>query len=114
MDNPDSRLIVYGSLAPGGANAFLLAGLIGEWYRCRIRGHMGHYRSFKSFKYNPQGPEHSAWLFESADLPRVLPDLDDFEGEEYERIIIPAQVRDQWVMAQVYEGKQVDEGGSGR
>ena len=26
-DNPETRLIVYGSLAPGGVNAFLLAGL---------------------------------------------------------------------------------------
>jgi hypothetical protein len=107
-DNPETRLIVYGSLAPGGANAFLLAGLIGEWYRCSIRGHLGRYRGFKSFRYDPQGPELEAWLLSSAELPRVLPDLDDFEGEEYERIIIPARVEDRWVMAQVYEGKYVD------
>jgi gamma-glutamylcyclotransferase (GGCT)/AIG2-like uncharacterized protein YtfP len=106
--NPEERLIVYGSLAPGGSNAFLLAGLIGEWYRCHIRGHMGRYRGFKSFKYDPQGPEHSAWLFESAELPRVLPELDEFEGEEYRRIIIPVHVLGRWVMAQVYEGKHVD------
>jgi gamma-glutamylcyclotransferase (GGCT)/AIG2-like uncharacterized protein YtfP len=106
--NPEERLIVYGSLAPGGANAFLLAGLIGEWHRCHIRGHMGRYRGFKSFRYDPQGPEHSAWLLESAELPRVLPDLDEFEGEEYERLIIPAQVRDRWLMAQIYVGKYLD------
>jgi gamma-glutamylcyclotransferase (GGCT)/AIG2-like uncharacterized protein YtfP len=106
--NPEENLIVYGSLAPGEANHFLLAGLEGEWYRCRIRGRLGNYRGFKSFRYDPHGPEHPAWLFLSTELPRVLPELDDFEGEEYERIIIPARVGDRWVMAQVYEGKYVD------
>jgi len=107
-DNPETRLIVYGSLAPGGANAFMLAGLAGEWHPCRIRGHLGAYRGFKSFRYDPQGPEHPAWLLKSAELPGVIPDLDDFEGEEYQRRIIPAQVNNHWVMAQVYEGKYVD------
>ena len=109
-DTPDTRLIVYGSLAPGEANAFLLAGLPGEWHRCRIRGHLGNYRGFKSFRYDPRGPEHPAWLLISAELPGVIPDLDDFEGEEYERIIIPAKVNGRFLMAQVYEGKYADEG----
>jgi hypothetical protein len=104
----EERLVVYGSLAPGGPTSFLLSGLIGEWYRCSIRGHLGRYRGFKSFRYDPQGPEIAAWLLESAELPRVLADLDDFEGEEYERIIIPALVNDRWVMAQIYAGKYVD------
>ena len=68
-DNPETRLIVYGSLAPGGVNAFMLAGLVGEWYPCRIRGRMGTYLGFKSFRYDPQGPEHPAWLFRPRNSP---------------------------------------------
>jgi gamma-glutamylcyclotransferase (GGCT)/AIG2-like uncharacterized protein YtfP len=108
MNDPETKLIVYGSLAPGEANHFLLAGLTGEWYRCSIRGHLGHYRGFKSFRYAPQGPEHPAWLLESSELPRIIEDLDDFEGAEYERIVVPTQVGDRWVRAQIYAGKQVD------
>ena len=107
-DNPETRLIVYGSLAPGEANAFMLAGLAGEWRPCRIRGHLGDFRGFKSFRYDPQGPEHPAWLLSSAELPRIIPELDDFEGEGYQRRLIPAQVHGRWVMAQVYEGRYVD------
>jgi gamma-glutamylcyclotransferase (GGCT)/AIG2-like uncharacterized protein YtfP len=106
--NPEEKLIVYGSLAPGEANHFLLTGLRGEWCRCHIRGYLGHYRGFKSFRYDPRWPEHLAWLLESAELPRLIPDLDDFEGEEYERSIIPAEVGTRWVMAQIYEGKYID------
>jgi gamma-glutamylcyclotransferase (GGCT)/AIG2-like uncharacterized protein YtfP len=107
-DNSETRLIVYGSLAPGEANHFLVAGLKGEWRRCQIRGYLGHYRGFKSFRYDPQGPEHPAWLLVSDELPRVILELDDFEGEEYERSIILAKLGEQWVMAQVYEGKYCD------
>jgi gamma-glutamylcyclotransferase (GGCT)/AIG2-like uncharacterized protein YtfP len=107
-DNLETRLIVYGSLAPGGVNAFMLAGLSGEWHPCRIRGRMGIFMGFKSFRYDPQGPEHPAWLFSSADLPRIIPELDDFEGEGYERRIIPARVNGRWVRAQVYEGRYLD------
>jgi gamma-glutamylcyclotransferase (GGCT)/AIG2-like uncharacterized protein YtfP len=106
--NPETKLIVYGSLAPGEANHFLLTGLAGEWCRCHIRGYLGQFRGFKSFRYDPQGPEHLAWLLGSAELPQVISELDDFEGEEYERIIIPAKLGEQWVMAQVYEGKYCD------
>lgn len=108
IDNPETKLIVYGSLAPGEANHFLLAGLRGEWYFCHIRGHIGQYRGFKSFCYDPHGSEHPAWLLVSPELARVIPELDDFEGEEYERIIIPVQVNGRWIMAQIYEGKYID------
>lgn len=108
MDTPETKLIVYGSLAPGEVNDFMLAGLQGEWHPCCIRGRMGAFLGFKSFRYDPQGPEHPAWLFSSADLPRIILELDDFEGEEYERRIIPAWVSGRWVMAQVYPGKYVD------
>ncbi len=102
-DHPETRFIVYGSLAPGGANAFHAGGPRGEWHPCRIRGRLGTYPGFKSFRYDPQGPEHPAWLLESTDLPRIIPDLDDFEGEAYKRLVIPAKVDGRWVMAQVYE-----------
>ena len=107
-DSPETKLIVYGSLAPGGVNAFMLAGLSGEWHPCRIRGRMGTFRGFKSFRYDPQGPEHPAWLLTSPALPGIMPELDDFEGEAYERRIIPARVNGGWVLAQIYAGKQAD------
>ncbi len=102
---PEEKLIVYGSLAPGGSNAFMFKGVEGSWHRCRIWGRMLHWRGFKSFKWDPKGPEHEAWLFASAALPQIFPGLDDFEGDEYQRLVIPARVGDAWVLAHIYEGK---------
>ena len=106
---PDEKLIVYGSLAPGGSNAFLFAGVPGTWHRCSIRGHMGRLHGFKSFQYDPGGAELPAWLFDSPVLPRLLPDLDGLEGQEYRRVLIPPMVDGYWVVAHIYEGRRTDE-----
>lgn len=104
----EERLIIYGSLAPGGSNNFMFKGVEGNWHKCLICGHMGRWRGFKSFKFDPDGQEYVAWMFESPVLPQMYPDLDDFEGEEYQRVLIPARVGDQWVIAHIYEGKYCD------
>ena len=101
MDNPQTRLIVYGSLAPGEANAFMLAGLSGEWRPCRIRGRMGAFMGFKSFRYDPQGPEHPAWLLSSAELLGSSQSWTTSRGRNTRRRIIPARVNGRWVKAQV-------------
>ncbi len=106
--DPEQRLVVYGSLAPGGVNNFILARLGGSWHRCTIRGRIRMYRGFRAFKYDPQGEEQSAWLFTSEALPDKFPDLDDFEGDDYRRILIPVNVAGQEILAHVYEGKYVE------
>lgn len=106
LDNQDERLIVYGSLVPGGMYHFLLADLEGAWEPCVIRGRMGEYWGFKAFRYEAAGPEHPAWLFTSPALPEKFPELDAFEGEPYRRVIIQARVGIRRVLAHIYEGKE--------
>jgi gamma-glutamylcyclotransferase (GGCT)/AIG2-like uncharacterized protein YtfP len=107
-ENPEERLIVYGSLAPGGPNNFMLARLEGTWIKCTIRGRMGKYRGFKVFQFDPDGEEHQAWLFSPPLLPRKFPDLDDYEGSEYRRILIPALINGHEILAYIYEGLYID------
>ena len=63
------RLIVYGTLVPGGMYHYLLADLPGTWEKCVIRGCMGSFMGYKSFRIDPSGEEHPAWLFISPGLP---------------------------------------------
>ncbi len=105
-DDSDHRLIVYGTLVPGGMYHYLLAGLPGTWEKCFIRGYMGEHWGFQAFHYDADGPEHPAWLLTSPALPRAFPELDAFEGEPYRRTIIPARVEIRRVLANVYEGKE--------
>ena len=104
-DNPDHHLIVYGTLVPGGMYHFLLADLPGTWERCVIRGYMREHWGFRAFQYDEQGPEHPAWLFISPGLPEKFPELDVFEGEAYQRRVIPAWVGKRLVLAHIYAGR---------
>jgi hypothetical protein len=69
---------------------------------------MGEYWGFKAFQYDAGGPEHEAWLLTSRALPERFPELDAFEGEPYRRTIIPVQLGRRRVLANVYEGKEID------
>ena len=69
---------------------------------------MGTFQGFKSFRYDPQGPEHPAWLLESTDLPRIIPELDDFEGEHRAPHHPGTESGAVGVRGQVYAGKYVD------
>ena len=101
----EERLIVYGTLMPGGQYHHLMADLAAEWEKCTIRGRLGTYRGYPSFKWNPAGEPHPAWLVTSTGLPAKFRDLDDFEGDDYVRRLIPADVGGRLVIAYIYEGK---------
>ncbi len=88
------RLIVYGSLAPGGPNHGLLAELDGEWTKGWVTGELlergwSAAMSYPALRWCPEGGEIEAHLLVSDDLPRFWRRLDDFEGLEYNRIWAP-------------------------
>ncbi len=101
----EERLIVYGTLIPGGQYHHLLADLAARWEKCTIRGRLGTYQGYPSFKWNPAGEPHSAWLVTSPKLPAKFRELDDFEGDDYTRRLIPAEAGSRLVIAYIYEGK---------
>ena len=105
LSGAEERLVVYGTLAPGGEYAHLLADLPGVWRLCTICGHMGTYRRYKTFRWNPLGQVHQAWMFTSPALPARFAVLDRFEGRAYQRRLIPAQAGSCLVIANIYEGK---------
>jgi hypothetical protein len=107
LANPEGRLIVYGTLAPGGKYHHLLANLAADWEKCTIRGSLGAYRGYPSFKWNPGGEPHPAWLVTSPGLPAKYRELDDFEGAAYTRRLLPAETARRLVIACIYEGKVV-------
>jgi gamma-glutamylcyclotransferase (GGCT)/AIG2-like uncharacterized protein YtfP len=105
LTRPEERLIVYGTLVPGGRYHHLLAPLAANWEKCAIRGRLGSYQGYPSFKWNPAGEPHPAWLVTSPELAAKFRELDDFEGEAYTRRLIPAEVGPRLVIAYIYEGK---------
>ena len=90
-----NRLIVYGSLMPGGPNHSLLETLGGEWTAGHIEGDLveggwGSALGYPAYLPRPGGPRVRAFLLHSSRLDaEAWQMLDDFEGSAYRRIVVP-------------------------
>lgn len=106
-----SRLVVYGSLAPGKSNHHQMAGMHGSWSRVTVRGRLlaagwGTALGYPGFIWDEVGGESiEALLFTSPDLPDHWDRLDHFEGQDYRRILVPALLAGELVPANIYEIK---------
>jgi len=93
------RLFVYGSLAPGQANAHVLADVPGTWQPATVRGKLfsegwGAAIGYPGIIPDESGDEVPGLVFSSEALSRHWPRLDEFEGEGYERVQIKATLED--------------------
>lgn len=93
------QLFVYGTLAPGRANAHQLAGLKGTWTPATIRGRLyengwGAALGFPAVIPDDDGDLIKGFIFKSADLNEHWQRLDEFEGEGYQRVIVTAEYDD--------------------
>lgn len=87
-----SALFVYGSLQPGAENEKYLQDIRGSWKQGYVLGNLvtegwGTKIGFPAIKVNEQGDQIKGWLLESDELQAHLKRLDEFEGDEYQRII---------------------------
>jgi gamma-glutamylcyclotransferase (GGCT)/AIG2-like uncharacterized protein YtfP len=93
------RLFVYGTLAPGRANAHLLADVAGTWEPATVRGRLfpegwGAARGYPGIVLDEAGEEVDGLVFTSDVLAEHWPRLDEFEGEGYRRVLTTARLRD--------------------
>ncbi|MFN3162496.1 MAG: gamma-glutamylcyclotransferase [Pseudohongiellaceae bacterium] len=112
----ETRLFVYGTLAPGESNAHIMAGLNGRWEVAELRGYV-YPDGLEASEWYPalilpganddSAPTVSGRLFVSADLPEFWPQLDAFEGACYQRVVVSVTGRDSGAVdAYVYELNQ--------
>jgi gamma-glutamylcyclotransferase (GGCT)/AIG2-like uncharacterized protein YtfP len=112
--NSDCQLAVYGSLAPGQSNHHLLAHLPGNWVgRFLVHGDLqaagwGAALGYPAITWREDGPEVQVQLFISQHLPMHWARLDEFEGEEYRRILVPLYHEGRFMtVANLYEAHRV-------
>ena len=89
----NDRLAVYGSLAPGKSNHYMLARYPGIWTRGRVRGDLvnagwGAAGGFPGLVPRADAPWVRVEIFESKELQNAWGALDEFEGIEYQRVLI--------------------------
>lgn len=103
----DTRLAVYGSLAPGRVNHGQISALAGSWRQGTVRGFLhpagwGAALGFPGLVLDPAGPEVAVDVFESAELPEHWARLDEFEGPGYRRAVASVQFADGVLPACIY------------
>ena len=105
---PDTRLAVYGTLAPDRINHHQISALTGNWQRGTVKGTLlssgwGAALGFPGLILDPLGPSVVVDLFESKDLPQHWARLDEFEGSGYRRVVTTVNteqgVRSAWIYA---------------
>ena len=88
------RLAAYGTLAPGRPNHHVVAPLGGEWTAGIVEGDMsaegwGTTFGYPAFRPRIGGPAVAVQVLTAAALAGAWDELDEFEGPEYQRILVP-------------------------
>ena len=102
------RLFIYGSLQPGGPNEHVLTAIGGEWEPAVIKGSLvergwGAKIGYPGLVIDESGNEVHGHVFSSPNLNAKWAYLDEFEGEEYERIVASVTLQSgEQVRAHVY------------
>ena len=105
LDQPDKRLAVYGTLAPGGVNHSVLENIAGSWAEATLPGHIYYDDGLPYFKWDLDAPLVNIQVLESDILPKYWRELDRFEGENYGRIWIVARLADgELSILNIYKG----------
>jgi len=103
-----TRLFVYGSLQPGGPNEHVLTAFEGEWKPAVMKGTLvnsgwGASIGYPGLVVDEKGGDVRGHIFISSHLDAHWAYLDEFEGEEYERIVATAILANgEQVQAHVY------------
>lgn len=95
----ERRLAVYGSLAPGKLNHHIVAPAGGEWAAGLVTGVFsengwGATHGFPGLRWSPGAADVRVSLLTSDALPERWADLDQFEGDDYMRILVPVTADD--------------------
>ena len=108
---PEHHLVVYGSLAPGEPNHHQLDGIHGMWERGVVHGVLhdrgwGARIGYPALDWQPDGPTVDVHLFSSEQLPEHWARLDQFEGKEYRRCLVPVfKSGELLAVGQIYTGE---------
>ena len=93
------HLFVYGTLGPGRPNEHVLTAIGGTWEEASVNGYLkplgwGAEMGYPGIVLDDSGDEIKGHIFFSDKLDDYWDELDNFEGEEYKRVLINVKTKD--------------------
>ena len=87
------RLFVYGTLGPVRPGEHVLSSIGGTWEKASVNGYLkpkgwGAEMGYPGIVLDDAGNEIKGYIFCSDKLDFYWDELDDFEGEEYKRVLV--------------------------
>lgn len=85
------KLFIYGSLGPLQPNEHILTAIGGKWEPATVKGHLkqcgwGAEMGYPAIVLDKDGEDVRGFVFSSKNLAKHWNEIDDFEGDEYERV----------------------------
>ncbi len=102
LDRPSTRLACYGTLRPGEANYWVLADLGGNWQDGTVEGAVADWLGYPRLTWTSGGSGVAVKVLQSERLGEAWSRIDDFEGSEYVRSLVPVRINDSIVVASCY------------
>ena len=106
LDHPSHRLAVYGTLKPSGSNSVQLSSIEGEWLEGTVHGIVEQPGEYLEFTWDVSEPAVSVMVLSAPRLSEHFDRLDDFEGPDYLRILVPVEIDGMIEVCNIYEGKR--------
>lgn len=103
LGRPSCRLACYGSLRPGEKNYHIVGNIPGSWDTGTIRGFVWKWNGYPVYVRDDEGPEIVVSVLESPQLTQEYPRLDEFEGADYRRVLVPVRFSGSLVLCNIYE-----------
>ncbi len=93
-----TKLFVYGTLGPGRPNEHMLSDIGGNWSDATVTGNLhqkgwGAEMGYPGIVIAKDGKKVNGFIFSSKNLANSWAQLDEFEGEAYERLIVEAELK---------------------
>ena len=93
-----NKLFVYGTLGPGRPNEHILENIGGSWEEASVIGILhqegwGSAMGYPAITLDKDGDKVKGFLFTSTKISEHWSELDEFEGEAYERMLTTVELQ---------------------
>lgn len=103
LAKPSIRLASYGTLRPGQSNYKIVSNIQGVWLPGTIRGSVREVAGYPAYTWSDDGEEISVEVLCSEQLIQEYSRVDEFEGVNYKRTLVPVLMDGLYVVCNVYE-----------
>jgi gamma-glutamylcyclotransferase (GGCT)/AIG2-like uncharacterized protein YtfP len=95
LEFPNQRLASYGSLRPGESNFKVVEEICGSWAPGVVRGTIAVELGYFVYYWEQESPNTVPVLvLNSIELDAHWPRIDEFEGDNYRRVLVPVELDD--------------------